>query len=235
MTSSEAFAELGAFLGVDEAKGIATVLGSGAHVSQALKQVASSRRAEAKALLEDAGLGHDDRDRSVAVLMAIAGAKSVIRDSTPVWTMPGNEANIGRLTGEFHRLVAAARQSITCATYNFEMTSKMWDVLKTASEQPEVSVVVYVDAKKADIDKLKQQMPKATVYRSGTLPDGKQIVSHAKFVIIDHSVLLLTSANFSYSAEKRNVELGLLIEDPALAQSIETTMASKRGVLYELS
>lgn len=36
------------------------------------------------------------------------------------------------------------------------------------------------------------------------------------------------------SAENRNVEFGLLIRDHGLAGSIESTMASKRGGLYEL-
>jgi phosphatidylserine/phosphatidylglycerophosphate/cardiolipin synthase-like enzyme len=149
--------------------------------------------------------------------------------------MPGNEANVGHLTSEFHRLVQAARQSVTCATYNFESTSQMWDVLREASEQPGVVVTVYVDGDKADASKVKAQLPQATIYRSAVLPDGKQVVSHAKFIVIDHAMLLLTSANFSFSAENRNIELGLRIHDPALAASVETTMASKHGSLYELA
>ena len=72
------------------------------------------------------------------------------------------------------------------------------------------------------------------MYRSAILPDGNPIVSHAKFIVVDHEIVLLTSANFSYSAENRNVEFGLLIRDSGLASSIESTMASKRGSLYEL-
>lgn len=60
------------------------------------------------------------------------------------------------------------------------------------------------------------------------------MVSHAKFIIIDHELMLLTSANFSESAEKRNIEFGLLIRDSALAESVESTMTSKHGVLYTL-
>lgn len=168
------------------------------------------------------------------MLHAIAGAKALRHDLTPVWTMPGNEATVGHLTSEFHRLVQAARQSVTCATYNFEPTSQMWEVLMEASEQPGVVVTVYVDGDKADGDKVKAQLPRATVYRSAVLPNGKQVVSHAKFIIIDHALLLLTSANFSFSAENRNVEFGLRIQDAALAASVETTMTTKHGSLYEL-
>jgi phosphatidylserine/phosphatidylglycerophosphate/cardiolipin synthase-like enzyme len=235
MPSSEDFAALGEYLTSDEASGIAALLSIGEHTSRALMEVNHSRRQAAERLLRAAGLGHRDVDGSVAVLTAIAGAKRDERTFTPVWTMPGNEADQGRLTGEFHRLVSSARMSITCATYNFEPTSKMWEVLKEASDQPGVSVVVYVDGDKANTERLKLQMPSATIYRSSTLPNGKQVVSHAKFVIIDRRLVLLTSANFSYSAEKRNVELGLLVDDSTLAASIEYMMTSKQGTLYELT
>lgn len=59
-------------------------------------------------------------------------------------------------------------------------------------------------------------------------------MSHTKFIIIDHQIVLLTSANFSYNAENSNVEFGLRISDNGLATSIEKTMASKHGSLYEL-
>lgn len=227
-------AELGEYLTATEARGMAAMLASGEHTKRALLEVSESRRERAQDLMWAAGLGHISAELSVAVLRGIAGAKAVQSDLTPVWTMPGNEADIGHLTNQFHSLVDGARQSVTCATYNFEPTSQMWKVLREASERPGVQVTVYVDGDKADADKVKGQMPRATVYRSGTLASGKQVVSHAKFVVIDHGLLLLTSANFSYSAENRNVEFGVLINDPSLAASVEQVMFSKHGVLYEM-
>lgn len=231
---SDPFASLGAFLTASEAGALAVQFAVGQHTVKALSVVNAARRGETKQLLADAGLSHEDGHTAAGVLRAIAGAKSLNRDLTPVWTMPGNEAKVGHLTGEFHRLVQAARQSVVCATYNFEQTSQMWKVLKEASEQPGVVVTVYVDGDKADSTKVKSQLPKATIYRSADLPNGQHIVSHAKFIIIDHEVLLLTSANFSFSAENRNVEFGLLVRDSALAESVESTMTSKHGTLYEL-
>lgn len=231
---SEPFASLGEFLTASEAEALAVQFASGQHVLKALSVVNAARRGEAKQLLADAGLNHEHSERAAGVLSAIAGAKSLSRDLTPVWTMPGNEAKIGHLTGEFHRLVQAARQSIVCATYNFEQTSQMWRVLKKSSEQPGVVVTVYVDGDKADAAKVRSQLPRATVYRSTELPNGRRVVSHAKFIVIDHEVLLLTSANFSFSAENRNIEFGLLVRDAALAESVESTMSSKHGSLYEL-
>lgn len=232
--SPEPHAVLGAFLTASEAEALAVQFSLGQHTVTAMGAVNSARRGVIMELLGAAGLSHLDAERAAAVLHAIAGAKSIHRDLIPVWTMPGNEAEVGHLTGEFHRLVRAAHQSVVCATYNFEPTSQMWKVLKEASEQPGVVVTVYVDGEKADAVKVKGQLPKATVYRSAELPNGQHVVSHAKFVIIDHEALLLTSANFSFSAENRNIEFGLLIRDSALAHSIASTMTSKNGSLYEL-
>ena len=231
---SDPFAALGEFVTASEAEALAAQFASGQHTIKALAVINATRRGETKQLLVEAGLSHENADLAAVVLRAIAGAKSLSSDLTPVWTMPGNEAKIGHLTGQFHQLVQAARQSVVCATYNFEQTSQMWKVLKEASEQPGVVVTVYVDADKADAAKVKAQLPKATIYQSAQLPNGKRVVSHAKFIVIDHEMLLLTSANFSFSAENRNVEFGLLVRDSALAESIEATMTSKHGSLYEL-
>lgn len=232
--SDDPLKQLGAYLTATEAEGLAAFLDSGDHIAHALVAVAATRRERAAQLLNAAGIGHAAPELSCAVLRGIAGAKSVQRELIPVWTMPGNEATVGHLTNRFQDLVSAARISVTCATYNFSSTSNMWEVLKTASEQPEVVVCVYLDADKGDPAAVKSRLPRATVYGSGTFPDGRVVVSHTKFIVIDHEIVLLTSANFSYSAENRNVEFGLLIRDSSLAVSIETTMASKRGSLYEL-
>lgn len=235
MGGSSPLMALGKFLTAAEARGMAAMLESGQSMNKALNEVNHIRRAEAKNLVTEAGLGHNNAELSVAVLQGIAGAKEFQREMTPVWTMPGNEADIGHLTSQFHKLVEGARVSVTAATYNFAPTSKMWKVLREAAERPGVQVTVYVDGDKADAVAVKTQMPKASIYRSSTLPNGKQITSHAKFIIIDHSLMLITSANFSYSAENTNVEFGLRIDDPTLAESVEEQMFEKRGVLYELA
>jgi phosphatidylserine/phosphatidylglycerophosphate/cardiolipin synthase-like enzyme len=227
-------AALGKFLTAAEARGMAAMLESGQSMNKALNEVNHARRSEAKTLMGAAGLSHHNVELSVAVLKGIAGAKEFQRELTPVWTMPGNEAGIGHLTSQFHKLVGGARVSVTAATYNFASTSKMWKVLSDAAERPGMQVTVYVDGDKADAVAVKAQMPKASIYRSSTLPNGKQVTSHAKFIIIDHSMMLITSANFSYSAENTNVEFGLRVDDPTLADSVEEQMFQKRGVLYEL-
>jgi hypothetical protein len=230
----DAITELGAYLTASEAEGLAVLLGAGEHTAHALQSVSVARRERVSELLKAAGISHTTPELSMAVLCAIAGAKSVHRDLVPVWTMPGNEATVGYLTSQFHDVVTAARISVTCATYNFTPNSAMWDALKTASQEPGIAVCIYVDADKGDPAGVKARLPCATVYRSAKLYDGQPIISHTKFIIVDHEIVLLTSANFSYNAENRNIEFGLRIRDGALATSIESTMTSKHGSLYEL-
>lgn len=232
--TSDPLVELGSFLTASEAERLAVQFEIGAPVGVAVREIASSRREQVKRLLAALRFEPRNRERAVSVLRAIAGAKGALRELTPVWTMPGHEASTGHLTSEFHRTVGGARQSVTAATYNFQDTSQMWTALKAVSDQPDVMVTVYVDAGVGDAATVKAQLPQATVYRSAVLPSGKYVISHAKFIVVDHELLLITSANFSYSAENRNVEFGLLVRDPALAASVESMMRSKHGSLYEL-
>jgi len=44
---------------------------------------------------------------------------------------------------------------------------------------------------------------------------------------------VVTSANVSYSAEQRNVELGLRLDEPLLARSIEDQMRALEPSVYE--
>lgn len=138
------------YLTATEAESLAVLIEAGEHTTHALASVSPARRDRAAKLLAAARIGHFSPELSVAVLRGIVGAKSVHRDLMPVWTMPGNEASTGRLTNQIHDVVAAARTSVTCATYNFSPISTMWDALKTASEEPEVVVCVYVDAGKGN-------------------------------------------------------------------------------------
>ena len=63
--------------------------------------------------------------------------------------------------------------------------------------------------------------------------EGRAVTSHAKFLSIDHRFLLVGSAKFSYSAEECNVELGLRLDDPALAHSVEKQMRDLEANVYE--
>jgi phosphatidylserine/phosphatidylglycerophosphate/cardiolipin synthase-like enzyme len=230
--SADPYVALGRFFTAHEADRVAAALDDGDSTGQALKEVHAARRVEAQQLVAAANLGAHRRDVSVAVLRAVAGARAVRTSITPVWTMPGAEASSGRLTRETQRLIDDARMSVVCSSYNFSPRSQMWTALRDASARPGVTVTVYVDATNGSPDAVARQIPRATVYRTAARP-GSLLVHHAKFIIIDQTLTLLTSANFSYNAENSNIELGLLVHDNSLAESIESQLRGKHGVLYE--
>jgi len=63
--------------------------------------------------------------------------------------------------------------------------------------------------------------------------DAGQQRNHAKFLAIDQRFLLVTSANFSWSAEYGNVELGVLIDNQNLTESVERAMRDLEDRLFE--
>ena len=260
--AAEPLRALGAFLTGTEAEGIATRLAAGATLSQALVVVPAARRMRARDLLEAAGLGPRTREHSVAVLVAVAGAASRMRDAEPVWTAPAGLLGLGALTGDVFGMVGSAMTSVVCATYNLQPTSALWKALVAlVRERPGVAVRLYLDSQAADgpfhrpegqrgrrweqdryrhgrsrldTGEIARRLRGAVVMRTRAPEnDGRAVTSHAKFLSVDHRFLLVGSANFSYSAEERNVELGLRLDDPALAASVEKQMRDLEANVYE--
>ena len=212
--------------------------------------------------MEAAGLGSRTREHSVAVLVAVAGAASRMRDAEPVWTAPAGLLGLGALTGDVFGMVGSAMTSVVCATYNLQPTSALWKALVAlVRERPGVAVRLYLDSQAADgpfhrpegqrgrrweqdryrhgrsrldTGEIARRLRGAVVMRTrAPEDDGRAVTSHAKFLSVDHRFLLVGSANFSYSAEERNVELGLRLDDPALAASVEKQMRDLEANVYE--
>ena len=132
---------LGAFLTGSEADGVAARLAVGATLSQALVVVPAPRRQRARELMSAAGLGPQNRERTVAVLSAVAGAAARLREVRPVWTAPAGMVGAGALTGDVAALIRGANTSVVCATYNLQPTSALWVALVDLRQrQPGVSV-----------------------------------------------------------------------------------------------
>ena len=51
--------------------------------------------------------------------------------------------------------------------------------------------------------------------------DGPRASLHGKAIVVDHSVALITSANFTEAAQERNIELGVLVREPSFAATVE--------------
>jgi phosphatidylserine/phosphatidylglycerophosphate/cardiolipin synthase-like enzyme len=69
-------------------------------------------------------------------------------------------------------------------------------------------------------------------------PDaGPRASLHAKCLVVDHRVSFITSANFTEAAQDRNIEAGVLINDPQLAGRVERQLESlvESGTLRQIS
>ncbi|MET8208353.1 DISARM system phospholipase D-like protein DrmC [Streptomyces sp. NPDC005373] len=245
MAEAAAARRLGQLLTGTEAKDIADRLTDGDTLTTALKVIAVGHRTEIRNLLESLGAGAatgaDAEVRAILALRAIEGARALPTTLTPLWTMPGHLAQSGPLTSSVPQLVRSARHSITCSTFNFQRTSALWTALREAAQRGDLAVHVYMDAQAADNNgqssapttaEVAGQLRPAEVWRTKNF-DGKYVRNHAKFLIIDHHLLLVTSANFSWSAENINVEFGVLVDNPNLAEAVERELFEAQGTLYE--
>ena len=234
---ASAASRLGALLTGTEAREIADHLADGDTLTASLRVVVPGRRVEVRQLLSAVGSGS-----VITVLRAIEGARSAPTTIDPLWTMPGHLAQHGRLTHSVTYLVDSARYSVVCSTFNFQRSSGLWKALRQAAQRPEISMKVYVDTRAADSGERREWSPTtdqvaahvrpATVLRTKWF-DGRQIRNHAKFISIDHRFLLVTSANFSWSAENANLEFGLLVDNPNLAESVERELRDAEDLLFE--
>ncbi|MET8957045.1 DISARM system phospholipase D-like protein DrmC [Streptomyces sp. NPDC004533] len=233
---------LGQLLTGTEAREIADRLADGDTLTAALKVVAAGRRPEVRALLDHgAGSGPTGPSQIAAVLRAVEGARSITTALDPLWTMPGHLAQAGPLTNSVTHLVDNARQSVTCSTFNFQKSSGLWGALHRVARRPEIGIRVYLDTQAADqhpkpwsptTAEVAAHLHPGIVLRTKDF-DGARIRNHAKFLAIDHRFLLVTSANFSWSAEHGNVEFGVLIDNPNLTESVEREIRRAEDLLYE--
>lgn len=237
---SDACRELAAYLTGSEARQLADRLEAGQPMSMAVGVIAHARSSRVQSLITAGGL-RTDRPRLLSVLRAVEGAHSGMTVITPVWTAPGHLAGNGKLTSSIHHYVDRARESVICSTFNFQRSSALWTALAGAAARPEVGVRIYMDRSAADKKRaswkpstreVARAMQGAVVFRTTTW-SGQNVVNHAKFIAIDHQFLVVMSANFSKSAEYRNVELGLVIEDPLITQAVERQMGMFETTVYE--
>jgi phosphatidylserine/phosphatidylglycerophosphate/cardiolipin synthase-like enzyme len=227
---------LGELLTGTEAKQVADRLADGDTLTVALKTIPAGRRAHVRSLMEESGTAS-----LIAVLRAIEGARTAPSAVSALWTMPGHVAQRSPLTSSVRHLVDGARQSVTCSTFNFQRSSTLWATLRRAALRPELTVRVYVDAAAADhrpsrstptTADVASHLRPATVLRTKEF-NGAKVRNHAKFIAIDHRFLLVTSANFSWSAEYGNVEFGVLIDNQNLTEAVEREMLDCEDLLYE--
>lgn len=247
---TDALIELGASMTGLEASDIANYLEDGYPLEEAFSNVQEFHRKRICELFEIAGFGDDDEQQVQETIKELRGIQGAYRDpeqTTAVWTSPHGLVREGDLNSSRSHMIEAATSSIVCSTFNFQRSSALWESLKKAATLPGMSVKIYVDTSANSADdttrkgkgptsptpeEIAKEIVGAKVFCTAKSDKGYYYRNHAKFISVDHQDLLVTSANFSYSAEELNIELGLRIHDEALAESIERQMANMESRLY---
>ena len=229
-----AAAELGAFITEEEARRIKANLALGhGLMHQAVGGIHPSRRATIQDLLKAvlAELGGDVGALSV-VLEALSG---VVQEARPqlVWTSPSLPNSEGHTTLAVSALINEAQTYVYAATYSAGLGSAYVTALREALERG-VKVTLVVDRKKQGLvaAALAAKLDGARIWTLREPLAGEWAVQHAKLVMIDGMAALVTSANFSTAAAKRNLEVGVLLRDAHIAGSIKSHLDRLREAEY---
>jgi phosphatidylserine/phosphatidylglycerophosphate/cardiolipin synthase-like enzyme len=192
------------------------------------------------ALLEMQNIGVSGS--AAAVVIRTVG--EVARGSTKpdlVWSgpeVPGLHARDTRRV--FDELVGMAERSIWASTYAFFDGPRMFAGLCRRMEvcpHLQVTLLLNIERKRGDTSAPEQLVRRfadrfwSTDWPGACRPrvfydpraleaDGPAGVLHAKAVVADDELVLVTSANLTEAALDRNIELGLLVRDRALAATV---------------
>ena len=195
---------------------------------------ALSRRLEA---IEHALAGH--KTAACISVLDVTLAEREGRRPTPalVWTGPEAQAGTARDTAVVLReLFEGARESVILAGYSFDHANDVLAPLFRSMRDHGVDTrffvhIPQVERGDAPTDHLEKHLgdfardnwpfgnPRPRLYydRRALVPGPPYCSLHAKCVVVDGANAFVSSANFTQRAQERNIEVGVLIEDPSFA------------------
>lgn len=150
-----------------------------------------------------------------------------------VWSGPEPAVAESRRTAVVLRhLFERSRRSVLMAGYRFDHGASILEALYRAIADRGVRATIFLDIDgeapsdaeieayaAAQVDRFFAEnwpfgFPQPVVYYDPRTASPTQYASlHAKCVVVDEAITLVTSANFTARAHERNVEVGVLIED----------------------
>jgi phosphatidylserine/phosphatidylglycerophosphate/cardiolipin synthase-like enzyme len=158
-----------------------------------------------------------------------------------VWSGPAVPNLHARNTREvYEELMGSASFSLWASSYAFFDGPRAFEILaRRMDEVPELqaTLLLNIQRRKTETDSADhlvrrfadrfwgndwpgKRRPRVWYDPRALDPDRPSGVLHAKAVICDGAIVFMTSANLTEAAWDRNIELGLLHRDPALAASV---------------
>lgn len=212
-----------------------------------LRRVAAALDLTPRASRASREVAPDHRDATAALLTALLSEGSppllaptlrtvaTIAERRPpppevVWSGPHLDGDSHRTTEAIVRLVDNAEESVLASTYSGSAKSPFVDALRRAAQRKvEITLVVDIVEMGEATRAIGASIPRATVLAYHHTVDGKHGLQHAKVLVIDSRTCLVTSANLSVAAIERNLEVGILLDDPAVAGAITRRIADLRA------
>lgn len=184
------------------------------------------------------GLDKEQALRVIGVLLA----DRANRPSPPelVWTGPeGANADSRDTEVVVRRLFEGATKEVIVAGYSFDHGGSIFAPLSEAMKSRGVKATFVLDlggqarvpsemdrfAREKIVAFLGKNWPwgdprPAIFYDPRTITPKLYASMHAKCIVVDDARALVTSANFTSRAQSRNIEVGVLLEDPAFAKEL---------------
>jgi phosphatidylserine/phosphatidylglycerophosphate/cardiolipin synthase-like enzyme len=209
-----------------------------------------------QALLELERLGISG-PAAAALIRAIERTSARAVKPDLVWSGPEVAGLHARDTRRvYEELLGSAERYVWASTYAFFDGPKAFEVLARrmdARSELRVTLLLNIQRKRGDTTPAEQLVRRfadrfwTTDWPGSSRPsvfydpralemDGPGGVLHAKAVVADDEVVFVTSANLTEAALERNIELGLLVRDRALAASVSGHFRAliDRGLLRPL-
>ncbi|MBI2375815.1 MAG: phospholipase [Deltaproteobacteria bacterium] len=163
---------------------------------------------------------------------------------TLVWTGPEDAGTQTRHTGVVVReLFATAEKSVLVAGFAVYQGQEVFEALASRmDERPELAVAMFlnIERRRGDTSAAEElvnefasrlareqwpgeRLPEVFYDPRALEPDKRgrgRSSLHAKCVVVDEARVFVTSANFTRAAQERNIEVGLLVEDGAVARAL---------------
>lgn len=152
-----------------------------------------------------------------------------------VWSGPSFPGDGDHTTSAVAHLIDEAKEDVLASTYSASSDSPVVQALWRAISRGVSVTVVYEDAKLAATSTMLRKKLVGARFLHYVPPHGQYGIQHSKVIVVDSTVALVTSANFSDAGAHGNLEAGVLIRDPIVASKLRRRFASlaRTGSLQE--
>ena len=143
-----------------------------------------------------------------------------------MWSGPHLQGDSIRTTEAIVRLIDEAEESVLASTYSGSASAPFVQALRRAAQRKvTITLVADVIQRSETASALARAVPRATVYGYHHKIADKAGLQHSKVLVIDGRFTLVTSANLSLAAVERNLEAGVLLDDPVVASRVSRRVA----------